>query len=114
MRYAGDNNVRRKQQPALYQQCRLVMQQLLPPYTGDELREHDGRDRSFVAPGLLINEVKQWSRYRTVGRVEDAEWNVFAPDLPLPFDLFGLGRVYFYIDSDDMGIVRPADRTSIF
>ena len=82
------------------------MQQLLPPDAWNEFRQDDGRDRPFVTLGLFVDEVKQRRCDRTVWRGENAQRYIFAPDLPLPLDLFGVVRGYFDIDSDDIRIDR--------
>ena len=66
MRNTGDDYVRRKQQPSLYYQRGLVMQQLLPPDAGDKLGKDNRRDRPLVTLGLPVDEVKQRCGDRTV------------------------------------------------
>ena len=97
-RHAGDDGVRPEEQRALDQQRRLVVQQVLPPARGHELRQDDGH--VVVGPlGLdLLDVFEQRLHHRSERRRQDDQLGLSAPRFPGSPDLLGPRRVQVHVN----------------
>ena len=57
---ADHHDVFGKQQHGLDGQCSLVVQEVLPPAIGDELRQYHGQNIVMIAIGELIDISANW------------------------------------------------------
>src|SRR5947209_17357604 len=77
--HIGDDGVPPEEERALDQEGRLVVQDVLPPVTREELREHDGDHLLVTARLDLVEIVQERPQQRAVGRGQDDQRHAEPP-----------------------------------